>query len=119
LNRLDYSEDLEANIVAGAIAAFQYNNMTRSRPINDMIIPCISFFYARPKFYKVPLTKELSDAVEKGESLASTTIVERCDVIDENIPEDWTISMELPRFRQLALQYFAAFHTLTWASAPK
>jgi hypothetical protein len=103
-------DDLEAR----AIAAFQYNYNNNKEncisPVNHIIIPCISMWFRRPTFYKVPVTTELSKAVQMGEFPASPTIVERCVVVAHHIPQRW--GMELPEYRQLALPHFAAFHTL-------
>jgi hypothetical protein len=57
----------EAQMVAEAIAAFQFNNTKRvakGQPVLEaMTIPCITMVGTNPTFYLVPVTKELSDAV--------------------------------------------------------
>jgi hypothetical protein len=115
-----FSGDIEANVIAGAIAAFQYNNSDRTIDsiVNHAIIPCISILDTQPTFYKVPVTTELSDAVKMGQFPASPTIVESCVVFDNS--ENITLydSMELPKYRQLALRHFVAFRALAkscWA----
>ena len=104
----------EARVVAGAIAAFQYNNNLRrnfGKPtLDSMTIPCITMVWTRPTFYKVPVTRELSDAVLTGQFPGSPTIVERCVIVPEN--GVWGEGMECPNFRRVALRYFIAFHTL-------
>lgn len=61
----------EAQVIAEAIAAFQHNNEKRRNrhlpPLDSMNIPCITMAGTRPCFYKVPVTKELSDAVISGQ----------------------------------------------------
>jgi hypothetical protein len=112
-------DDLEARAIASAIAAFQYNYNNKENhisPVNHIIIPCISMWFRRPTFYKVPVTTELSNAVQMGEFPASPTIVERCVVVAHHIPDYW--GMELPEYRQLALPHFAAFHTLVKSCWP-
>jgi hypothetical protein len=112
--------DLEARVIASAIAAFQYNDRDNQKCIppvpNHMIIPCISMFFGRPTFYKVPVTTELSNAVETGQFPASPTIVERCVMDAGDMPMSW--AMELPKYRQLALPHFSAFHTVVKSCWP-
>jgi hypothetical protein len=78
------SRDPEAQVIAGAIAAFQFNNRYHLHPhINDidpMIIPCITMLGTHPIFYKVPITKALSSAVMHAAYPHKTTIVTRCRV---------------------------------------
>ncbi|KAI0785273.1 hypothetical protein C8Q75DRAFT_335082 [Abortiporus biennis] len=68
-------------VVAAAIAAFQYSNLLRQNfshglPVLDkMVIPAIYMYGTRPHFFKIPVTKELCDAVEKGEFPVEETVV--------------------------------------------
>jgi hypothetical protein len=59
----------EAQMVAEAIAAFQYNNtkrVARGQPaLEVMTIPCITMVGTNPTFYLVTVTEELSDAVKR------------------------------------------------------
>ena len=65
------STQAEPQIIAEAIAAYQYNNekrQTRGLPTLDaMTIPCITMVGTRPTFYLVPVTKALSIAVSTGQ----------------------------------------------------
>ncbi|KAK0191698.1 hypothetical protein F5146DRAFT_1112072 [Armillaria mellea] len=73
------SKSPEAQVIAGAIAAIQYNNGTRDRngldPLDSMIIPAITIFGTRPVFYKVPVTQQLNQAVAMGQYPVSETKV--------------------------------------------
>ncbi|KAK7443523.1 NADH dehydrogenase [ubiquinone] flavoprotein 1, mitochondrial [Stygiomarasmius scandens] len=72
-------------VIAAAIAAFQQNNRTRGerglQRLDKMVIPCVVMIGTRPVFYKVPVTKELSDAVAVGHYPAETTFVDNCYVV--------------------------------------
>jgi len=61
----------EPQVIAEAIAAYQYNNekrQTRGLAILDaMTIPCITMVGTRPTFYLVPVTQALSVAVVTGQ----------------------------------------------------
>jgi hypothetical protein len=63
--------DPEAQVIAKAIAAFQMNNLKRAhlgKEMKDsMSIPCIAMVGTWPIFYVVPVTQELSKAVERGD----------------------------------------------------
>jgi len=78
-----------------------------------MTIPCIVMIGTRPIFYLVPVTRELSDAVARGQYPSSCTAVKKCVVISRSrrISE----GMETPDFRQVALQHYAAFRPLAKA----
>jgi hypothetical protein len=108
------SHNLEPQVIAEAIAAFQYNNVTRSRlgmsELEKMTIPCITMIGTRPIFYKVPVTMQLSDAVNSGRYPEQTTIVHKCIVASQS--RRLSEGMDAPVFRKLALQHYAAFRTL-------
>jgi hypothetical protein len=74
--------DPEAQIIAEAIAAYQYNNQIRQRmdlhPLDTMTVPCITMIGTRPIFYLVPVTKALSDAVITGQWPPVMTEVVKC-----------------------------------------
>ncbi|KAM6502557.1 hypothetical protein JOM56_002534 [Amanita muscaria] len=59
--------DPEPQVIAQAIAAFQYNNRTRNEfgkpELTYMTIPCITMVGTRPIFYLVPVTS-LKDSVK-------------------------------------------------------
>ena len=61
----------ESQVIAKAIATFQYNNKKRADldlPALDMMtILCITMVGMRPFFYLVPVTQELSDSVALGQ----------------------------------------------------
>src|SRR6266571_1639710 len=61
----------EPQVIAGAIATFQYNNIIRARlgesELDSMTIPCITMIGTRPTFFLVPVTQELSIAVMTGQ----------------------------------------------------
>jgi hypothetical protein len=63
-------KDAESQVIAGAIAAFQYNNRTRRErglnEIDSMIIPCITVKGTFPTFYLVPVTEELNTCIMGG-----------------------------------------------------
>jgi len=72
----------EAQVIAEAIGAFQYNNRIRCDhhliPLEAMTIPCITMVGTRPCFYKVPVTQELSSAVISAQYPEQPTIVTCC-----------------------------------------
>lgn len=102
----------EAQVIASAIAAFRYNNIKRGdrnlQPLESITIPCVTMVGIRPSFYRVPVTRELSEAVMTGQYPEQPTIVtyctpstpSRCQSVD---------GMEIPEYRRVALQYFDAF----------
>ena len=106
----------EAQMVAEAIAAFQYNNAKREsrnqRVLEAMTIPCITMVGTTPTFYLVPVTKELSDAVMTGQYPLTQTRVLKCVTVaghDERRVSDGMADIE---FRKIALKRFLAFKTL-------
>lgn len=105
----------EAQMVAEAIAAFQYNNAKREsrnqRALEAMTIPCITMVGTTPTFYLVPVTKELSDAVMTGQYPLTQTQVLKCVTVagHERRVSDGMADIE---FRKIALKRFLAFKTL-------
>ncbi|KAH9953131.1 hypothetical protein BC827DRAFT_173940 [Russula dissimulans] len=63
-------KDPEPQVVAEAIATFVLNNKTRQKynqqPRNRAIIPAITMTRTYPIFYKIPVTTQLSQAVQQG-----------------------------------------------------
>lgn len=107
--------DPEPQVIAGAIAAYEYNNKKRDRRgltmLSNMIIPCITMTGTRPTFYLVPVTKELSDGVASGQWPGLETKVLKCvTVVAHNRrPNE---GMETPGYRKVALQRLRAFGSL-------
>jgi len=102
----------EAQVVADAIAAFQFNNRKREDhgldPLDVMTIPCITMSGTCPTFYLVPVSSDLSDAVITGQYPATETQVLRCVTVATHI---WR-GMEDTEYRRLALKRFLAFKGL-------
>ena len=109
--------DTEPQVIAEAIATFQYNNRIRARlgepELNSMTIPCITMIGTRPIFYLVPVTRELSQAVATAQYPLSSTVVKKCVVTSNS--RRLSEGMESPDFRQVAIQHFTAFRTLAEA----
>ncbi|KAK0490250.1 hypothetical protein IW261DRAFT_1315337, partial [Armillaria novae-zelandiae] len=101
----------EVQVVAGAIAAFQYNNGTRDRngldPLDSTIIPAITIFGTRPVFYKVPVTQQLSKAAATGHYPVSETKVVKCVVAPRS--RHLFEGMEVPEFRQEVIECYETF----------
>ncbi|KAH9178552.1 hypothetical protein EDB89DRAFT_954969 [Lactarius sanguifluus] len=72
-------KDPEAQLIAGAIAAFQgHNYRTRyykQDPIVHKMIPGITLLGTSPMFYKIPVTTQLAECVELGLYPSEPTIV--------------------------------------------
>ncbi|KXN85097.1 hypothetical protein AN958_11701 [Leucoagaricus sp. SymC.cos] len=79
---LSNRNDAESQVIAEAIAAFQFNNQKREEKglasLTAMTIPCITMSGTRPTFYLVPVTQELSTAVIGGVYPATETRVLKC-----------------------------------------
>ncbi|KAK0470594.1 hypothetical protein IW261DRAFT_1573028 [Armillaria novae-zelandiae] len=104
----------EAQVIAEAVAAFQYNNTARDHNGLDlrdsMTIPAIMMISTHPIFYKVPITQELSDAVTTGQYPVSKTEVIKCVVAltSHRLSE----GMEVPEFRWEVLYHYEAFRKM-------
>ena len=105
----------EAQVVAEAIAAFQFNNAKRAargQPVLEvMTIPCITMFGTNPTFYLVPVTKELSNAVMTAQYPTTQTQVLKCVTVLEH-QRRISDGMADTEFRRLALKRFIAFKSL-------
>ena len=107
--------DAEAQVVAEAIAAFQFNNMKRGDSglplLDSMTIPCITMSGTRPTFYLVPVTQDLSNAVIQGHYPATQTQVSKCVTVGTHArrPSEGMWDIE---YRKLALKRLLAFKTL-------
>jgi hypothetical protein len=106
--------DPEAQVVAAAIAAFQYNNRVRAclalPELDTVVIPCITMIGTRPIFYKVPVSMQLSRAVMTAQYPAQPTLVTKCVV--NSLTRRLNSGMEEPEFREIALQHFSVFKAL-------
>lgn len=111
----------ESQVVAEAIAAFQYNNRVRDilgKPLlEQMTIPCITMLGTKPVFYKVPVTKALSDAVISGQFPDQPTVVSKRIVSSGS--RRLSEGMETPAFRKIALQHYVAFRALAKSLSSK
>jgi hypothetical protein len=107
--------DPEAQVIAEAIAAYQYNNRKRQQmgmhPLDAMTIPCITMVGTRPIFYLVPVTKSLGDAVITGQWPSVATEVLKCVTVAGHNRRS-SEGMETPEYRRVALQRFVAFKAL-------
>ena len=107
--------DAEAQVIAEAIAAFQFNNRKRKEhglnPLDIMTIPAITMTDTRPTFFLVPVTLELSNAVITGQYPAVQTRVLRCATVLTHLRRAST-GMEDTEYRKLALKRFLAFRAL-------
>jgi len=63
-------KDPEPQVIAEAIAAFALNNKTRQKynlqPCNEAVIPAMTMTGTYPIFYKIPITTQLSQAIQQG-----------------------------------------------------
>ena len=105
--------NLEAQVVAAAIAAFQSNNAKREAsgllPLNAMTIPGIAMTGTRPTFYLVPVTQNLSDAIILGQYPTTQTEVLKCVTTRARTTSE---GMENIEYRKLALKRLLAFKAL-------
>jgi hypothetical protein len=105
----------EPQVIAEAIATYQYNNekrQTRGLPTLDaMIIPCITMVGTRPTFYLVPVTQALSIAVVTGQYPETLTKVVKCVTVG-GYNRRSSEGMETPAYRRVAFQRFVAFKDL-------
>ena len=115
VNNMTNAVNMEAQAIAGAIAAFQFNNDRRREchldPLNAMIIPCVTMTGTRPDFYLVPVTTSLSNAVITSRRPTARTRVLHCPTI-ETRTQGAGVGMEDTEYRKLALKRFLAFKEL-------
>ena len=104
-------KDPKAQVIAEAIAAFQYNNLSRDQAgldtVESMTIPAMIMIGTRPIFYKIPVTRALSDAVARAQYPAFQTTVFKCTV--NPLSRRQSDGMEAPEFRQDILKHYNAF----------
>jgi len=72
--------DPDPQLIAEAVAAFQFNNYKRTRVLNEpaltsKLIAGITMLGTAPTFFKIPVTQDLVSAVELGEYPATPTVV--------------------------------------------
>ncbi|KAK6981674.1 hypothetical protein R3P38DRAFT_2913785 [Favolaschia claudopus] len=107
--------DAQSQVIAEAIAAFQFNNSKRESlgcdPLASMTIPCITMSGTRPTFYLVPVTQELSTAVATGQYPTTKTVISKCVTVQAHTRRA-SDGMQDIQYRHLALQRFLAFKTL-------
>ncbi|KXN69568.1 hypothetical protein CONCODRAFT_71370 [Conidiobolus coronatus NRRL 28638] len=76
--------DVEAQVIAEAIAAYQYNrnkDMLAHRPeVLEQQFPCIVMFGAYPMFYLITVTNMLSQAVASGSKPSVPTEVKKFSI---------------------------------------
>ena len=77
---------------------------------DSMSIPCIVTVGTRPIFYIVPVTEQLSVAVERGQCPEHTTEVRKCEVVGET--GQLNEGMEMPDFRLEAMKHYILFRSL-------
>jgi hypothetical protein len=116
------ANNAEAQVVAGAVAAFQSNNHERESlnlaPLEVMTIPCITLSGTCPTFCLVPVTRSLSNAVATGQYPSTQTDVFKCITsLNDNAGNSQchasdSIGMGNTEYRKHALQRFLAFKTL-------
>lgn len=116
----DSTKNPEPQLIAEAIAAFQFNNVVRRdrglQCLASMTFPCIIMVGNQPTFYLVPVTQALSDAVCRGEYPAANTTIYKHSVVDH--PDDH-LGMTIADFREEVIQHYGAFRTLArghWAA---
>jgi len=108
--------DAESQVIAEAIAAFQFNNQKREeRGLVGLAAStiCITMSGTRPTFYLVPVTQEpeLSTAVIGGVYPATETRVLKCVTVAAHTRRV-SEGMEDTEYRKLALKRLLAFGTL-------
>jgi len=108
--------DPQPQVVAEAIAAFQFNNTKRIASglpaLDAMTIPCLTMTGTRPTFYLVPVTRTLSEAVMTGQYPEThQTKVLQCATTNMHARRS-SEGMEDIEYRKLALKRFLAFKVL-------
>ncbi|KAF8990189.1 hypothetical protein BDQ17DRAFT_1433954 [Cyathus striatus] len=80
--RLDKSDDVQARLVAGAIAVFHHNNSIRERNgcplLKNMVIPGIVMVGTAPVFFKILVTSIFTHQIEQGIDHTQKSHVEYC-----------------------------------------
>ncbi|KAG6888804.1 hypothetical protein C0995_005824 [Termitomyces sp. Mi166 len=96
----------EAQLMAEAIAAVQFNNKSRVQLkrllAKDMVMPVITMVGMRPAFYKIPVSTDLAVAVAAGVYPEQETVVKKCLL-------DMPGTMKNPAYRRFAIQHCLLF----------
>ena len=105
--------DPEPQLIAEAIAAFQYNNSRLQRiglqPIQMKTFPGITMIGSTPTFYKINVTQDLVDAVETAQYPANpTTVYKLVPPVDDLVRLDQN-GMKPLNNRAVILSCFEAF----------
>ncbi|KAG6893343.1 hypothetical protein C0993_001367, partial [Termitomyces sp. T159_Od127] len=97
---------IDAQLMARAIAACQINyNTRRSQGLPEMdvmVIPGVTMVGTSPTFFKIPVTKELCDAVARGNYPFHKTVVKRCSLSHAHA----AFGLSNPEFRKFAIPYY-------------
>ena len=106
-------KDPEPQLIAKAIAAFQYHNHQLSTlglpTVNTAVIPGITMVGTAPTFYKINVDASLVEAVELGEYPTQTTIVHKLTP-PVQVPRDFQRDgMQPLNNRAVILSCFEAF----------
>jgi len=100
-------------LVAGAIAAFRYNNAQRRSVgldlLTSMVIPGITLMATFPTFFKIPVTKELVRSVEYGQYPPTPTIVTAHVPVISNPDRKYITGMKSVENRLPIVQCYEAF----------
>jgi hypothetical protein len=104
--------DPEPQIIAEAIAAFQYNNDIRVEQLDledlqEYTFPCITMVGTYPVFYKIKVTKELDEAVRLGRYPKCETLVEKFNPVGDQ--GGYNYGMKPLGNRKRILQSFIGF----------
>ena len=112
-SRMPEEGDLEPDplppMVAAAIAAFQYYN--RSVTLKEMDVPAIAFYGTWPRFYKIKVTKQLSDSVRFGLYPAEHIVIP-CHIPKHSPASMHTMGMLALENRVIVLRYLQAFKAM-------
>lgn len=103
--------DLEARLVAQAIAVFQMKNTTRVEkrslpPLQSDFVPGITMVGTFPRFYKIEVTAELDSCLQQGRLPDVRTTVYRHT---PRVPRSWNDGMEPLDNRLYIMRCFEAF----------
>ncbi|EJU03398.1 hypothetical protein DACRYDRAFT_21583 [Dacryopinax primogenitus] len=109
----------EPQVIAEAIAAFQYNNERRRDmgldPLSAWSVPCMTMRGATPTLYVVDVTDELSRAIIHGDYPETATTVRRCKGSWLKGSGDWVVTsggIEKKGFRRAMFRDLDAFRLL-------
>jgi hypothetical protein len=109
--------DPEAQLIAGAIAAFTATNRTRTQtldvpPLQIKIVPGITMRGTSPIFYKIPVTDTLLRAVGGGVFPGAETVVSAHVPVLPRPNRRWTEGMKPLDNRRIILSCYEAFKVL-------